>query len=40
MAQQIEGARVVVLSRCGHWLTIERAAEVTSALKEFYFGRR
>ncbi len=40
MAQQIEGARVVVLNRCGHWLTIERAAEVTSALKDFYFGRR
>ena len=40
MAQQIEGARVVVLNRCGHWLTIERAAEVNGALKEFYFGRR
>ena len=40
MAQHIQGARVVVLNRCGHWLTIERAAEVTGALKEFYFGRR
>jgi 3-oxoadipate enol-lactonase len=40
MAQQIEWARVVVLNRCGHWLTIERAAEVTGTLKEFYFGRR
>ena len=40
MAQQIEGARVVVLNRCGHWLTIERATEVAGALREFYFGRR
>jgi len=40
MAQQIRGARVVVLNRCGHWLSIERAAEVTGELKEFYFGRR
>jgi 3-oxoadipate enol-lactonase len=40
MAQQIAGARVVVLNRCGHWSTIERAAEVTAELKDFYFGRR
>jgi 3-oxoadipate enol-lactonase len=40
MAQQIAGARVAVLNRCGHWLSIERAAEVTGELKEFYFGRR
>jgi 3-oxoadipate enol-lactonase len=40
MAQQIREARVVVLNRCGHWLSIERAAEVTGELKEFYFGRR
>jgi len=40
MAQQIREARVTVLNRCGHWITIERAAEVTAELKEFYFGRR
>jgi len=40
MAQQIPEARVAVLNRCGHWLTIERAPEVTAELKEFYFGRR
>jgi 3-oxoadipate enol-lactonase len=40
MAQQIEGARVVVLNRCGHWSTLERAAEVTAQMKDFYFGRR
>src|SRR5262249_14899119 len=40
MAQQIREARVAVLNRCGHWVTIERAPEVTAELKEFYFGRR
>jgi pimeloyl-ACP methyl ester carboxylesterase len=40
MAQQIPEARVTILNRCGHWLTIERAPEVTVELKEFYFGRR
>jgi pimeloyl-ACP methyl ester carboxylesterase len=40
MAQQISDARVVVLKRSGHWLSIERAVEVTGELKAFYFGRR
>jgi pimeloyl-ACP methyl ester carboxylesterase len=40
MAQRIREARVSVLNRCGHWITIERAPEVTAELKEFYFGRR
>jgi 3-oxoadipate enol-lactonase len=40
MAQQIRDARVVVLNRSGHWLSIERAVEVTAELKEFYFSRR
>jgi 3-oxoadipate enol-lactonase len=40
MAQQMAGARVVVLNRCGHWSTIERAAEVAAQLRDFYFGRR
>jgi pimeloyl-ACP methyl ester carboxylesterase len=40
MAGMIEGARVVVFSRCGHWTTIERAAESSTELREFYFGRR
>jgi len=40
LAQRIAGARTVVLNRCGHWSTLERAAEVTAQLKDFYFGRR
>jgi pimeloyl-ACP methyl ester carboxylesterase len=39
MAQQISGARIVVLNRCGHWATLERAAECSAALKEFCAGR-
>jgi pimeloyl-ACP methyl ester carboxylesterase len=39
MAEQINGARVVVLKRCGHWATLERAAECSAALKEFLAGR-
>jgi pimeloyl-ACP methyl ester carboxylesterase len=36
----IEGARVVVFNRCGHWTPIERAAECAAELGSFYFGRR
>jgi len=36
----IEGARVVVFNRCGHWTPIERAAECNAELGSFYFGRR
>jgi pimeloyl-ACP methyl ester carboxylesterase len=39
MAEQIGGARVLVLNRCGHWTTIERAADCSAALKEFLAGR-
>jgi len=39
MAEQINGARVVILNRCGHWGTLERAAECSAALKEFLAGR-
>jgi 3-oxoadipate enol-lactonase len=39
MAEQINGARVVVLNRCGHWTTLERAAECSAALKELLAGR-
>jgi pimeloyl-ACP methyl ester carboxylesterase len=39
MAEQIGGARVTILSRCGHWTTLERAAECSAALKEFLAGR-
>jgi 3-oxoadipate enol-lactonase len=38
MAAQISGARVTILNRCGHWTTIERAAECNAALKEFLAG--
>jgi 3-oxoadipate enol-lactonase len=40
MADRLPDARTTVLSRCGHWTTIERAAEVNHAFREFYFGRR
>jgi 3-oxoadipate enol-lactonase len=40
MAGMMQGARVVVFSRCGHWTPIERATEVNAELREFYFGRR
>jgi len=39
MAEQIGGARVVVLNRCGHWATLERAAECSAALRDFLAGR-
>jgi 3-oxoadipate enol-lactonase len=39
MGEQINGARVVVLNRCGHWATLERAGECSAALKEFLAGR-
>ena len=39
MAEQINGARVAILNRCGHWATLERAAECSAALKEFLAGR-
>ena len=39
MGEQINGARVVVLNRCGHWTTLERAGECSAALKEFLAGR-
>ena len=39
MAEQINGARAVILNRCGHWATLERAAECSAALKEFLAGR-
>jgi pimeloyl-ACP methyl ester carboxylesterase len=38
LAEQIAGARVAILQRCGHWTTIERAAECNAALKEFLSG--
>ena len=39
MAERIPGARLVILPRCGHWTMLERPAESTAALKEFYAGR-
>jgi pimeloyl-ACP methyl ester carboxylesterase len=40
MADRMPDARTEVLSRCGHWTTIERAPEVNNILRTFYFGRR
>jgi len=39
MAEQINGARVAILNRCGHWATLERAGECSAAMKEFLAGR-
>ena len=36
---RIQGARVIVWSGCGHWTTLERPAEVTEALLNFYLGK-
>ncbi len=35
MAERIGGARATILSRCGHWTTLERAEEVGRLLTEF-----
>jgi pimeloyl-ACP methyl ester carboxylesterase len=35
MAGELKDARVVLLQNCGHWLTLERPFEVSSALSEF-----
>lgn len=36
MGKRIAGAKVVVLSGCGHWTTFEKPAETQAALKQFY----
>jgi pimeloyl-ACP methyl ester carboxylesterase len=36
MGERIAGARVQILSRCGHWTTFERAREVNGVLRDFY----
>ena len=36
LAERIQGARAVVLPRCGHWATVERPREVNAALADFY----
>jgi len=33
---RIEGARVMILNRCGHWPSVERPLEVNRLLKDFY----
>jgi len=40
LAERIEGARCHVLPHCGHWTTLEAAAEVNRLLKEFNSTRR
>jgi 3-oxoadipate enol-lactonase len=35
LAERIAGARVEVLARCGHWMTVERPAECQSLLRTF-----
>lgn len=36
IADRVRGARIVVLPRCGHWLTFERAADVNREMKDFF----
>ncbi|MCW2719232.1 alpha/beta hydrolase [Pseudonocardia sp.] len=38
LADRIKGSHLEVLSRCAHWLTLERPVEVTDLLLNFYFG--
>ena len=38
LGEQIDGAQVVILDRCGHWPTMERAREVNEQLRAFYAG--
>jgi 3-oxoadipate enol-lactonase len=40
MGERIAGAKVVVLSGCGHWTTFEKPVEATAELKRFYQGAR
>ncbi|MEZ5831762.1 MAG: alpha/beta hydrolase [Dongiaceae bacterium] len=40
LADRLQGARVHVLPRIGHWLTFEAANEVNGLLKEFLSGVR
>jgi 3-oxoadipate enol-lactonase len=40
VAAAIAGAQFRVLGRCGHWTPLERAAEVSEALCNFYFALR
>jgi len=30
---------MTVFNRCGHWTTLERAADCNAALRSFYTGR-
>jgi pimeloyl-ACP methyl ester carboxylesterase len=39
MAERLSDARVTILSRCGHWSTVERPAECNQVLKELLGGR-
>lgn len=39
MGERIKGSRVHVLPRCGHWTTLEAAAEVNRLFKEFLSAR-
>lgn len=40
VAAKLQGARVEVLSRCGHWTPVERAAECQSLTREFLARHR
>lgn len=40
MAEKIVGARVVVLTRCGHWTPVEKPDECQRALSEFLSSQR
>ena len=39
IAGRMADARLTVLAQSGHWMSLEKAADVTDALREIYFGR-
>ena len=39
IADAIPGSRYVILPRCGHWIPLEQAADLTAALMNFLFQR-
>jgi len=40
MSERIEGSRVEVLRRCGHWTPVEKPEECTALLQRFLLERR
>jgi pimeloyl-ACP methyl ester carboxylesterase len=39
IAERIDGAKAIILPRCGHWATIERPEDINSELRRFLSGQ-